>query len=267
MTHAIIDADVLLYQSMPHRKAGEETFMTVVDRFNRLVVECLEKNFCGTYTLFFTTPGENFRKTLYSSYKENRNNDPSLRPPHLYELKDYMMLKEPNAFGSPSGEADDYVMEMAADMYESDDPYVICSLDKDLKTGPSAYWNTRYRERHYITEQFSYEYTLEQFLTGDSGDDAPGLYRVGHAFAQRFLAKGDDDKAKWNIVKDVWKEKTGDGWEEAFNKTSNQVFIRRSKEDLKSLDMAEMSFEDFCKVFRFHLYTDPEVNQQEISGT
>ena len=247
----IIDADVLLYQSLP--RDPHSAFTYAVENYNRIKQDIFERCFGTEVITCLSLPGKNFRKNSYPTYKADRvTKDP---PEHLFDLKDWALNNDPDAMGSQHGEADDLVLQTAADCLAAGEPYVIASVDKDLKTIPCVYYEMRKREIIKVTEQEAFDFIVQQMIAGDPGDAIPGIYRVGYKTAAKLLDEhATTNQQKYFAARKIWKDKVGeDNWVQGFNDTTNLTFIRRREEDLKPINFSTLSWEDFKALLRFEV--------------
>ena len=169
----IADGDVYLYLCVCRK--DKITFTQVKKTWNTRINDTMETNFADEAIICLSTDGENFRKINYDWYKASRKYKEA--PEHLHALKAWAFEEDKRVVGSPSGEADDEMMIRACDAYEANEPYVICTIDKDLKTIPGMYYNVRTGERFNISPKEAYDYMFEQFLTGDMGRLYPRFER------------------------------------------------------------------------------------------
>ena len=246
----ILDADVLIYQSLPRDPFS--AFPLAIENYMRIKQNILEASFGTSIASCVSLDGVNFRKNEYPSYKfKRKQKDP---PEHLFDLKNWVLENDPDIIGSVAGEGDDIVLELAADELEAGRPFVVASVDKDIKTlGPMTYYNMRNRQHERISINQAYDFIMQQFIQGDSGDDIPGIRGMGPAKTLKYLDPYKTPEEKWNAVKEIWKEKEPSSWQEGFNDTANLSFIRRRAEDLRTLEFTDMSFSDFKSLLRFDL--------------
>lgn len=178
----------------------------------------------------FTGPGENFRKTVASSYKGNRQNT---RKPLCYpEVKEALEARFP-CLGVPTLEADDL---MGIWQTRSDDDTIIVSEDKDMKTIPGKLYR-----QGVLTERNQLEADSEfffQVLTGDATDGYSGCPGVGAAGAKRIIPGFGVTSGDWHG--DAWKaivkayEKVGLAEEDALIQARLARILRSSEWDAKS---------------------------------
>ena len=245
----IIDGDVLLYQSLPRDSLS--SFPLATETYIRLKEQMIRNTFADEVVLCMSTEGANFRKNEYPSYKAQRKIKE--KPPHLFDLKDWAWIHDPDIIGSPKGEADDYMLIEAAKCIKAGETFVIASVDKDLRTIPCPYYNMLERKIYKIDADYALDFIFEQFITGDAIDGIAGIYGMGPRKTTAYLETFNTNKEKWDGIKSKWREVKGDGWKEAFNQDCNLVLIRRYKAHLRTLDFAGMSWNVLRKMLGFHI--------------
>ena len=247
----IIDGDVLLYQA-----AGAKTATTMaicIASYWRIRSQIIGNTFADEVVVCFSTDGENFRKNEYPTYKFQRK--VKSKPTHLSALKEWATANDPDAVGSPNGEADDYMFVIAAECIAADEVHVVASVDKDLKTMPCIYYNMREHTIQNITEGWAMSFMMQQFLTGDAVDGIKGLRGLGPKKAHAIII-GKTYEEAWDAIKGTWEsrhESKEESWQEAFNRDINLVFIRRYQEHIVTLDFAGMHWDDLRQTLGFHL--------------
>lgn len=150
-------------------------------------------------------PGKkNFRKKIYSAYKENRVRSGSGKPHGFYYLLEHYYTS--TAYSTtilPGLEADDCCgIAQTVDKRDT----CIVSIDKDMKTVPGLLYNPDTAEVHEISEKEAERNHMMQTLTGDSTDNYPGLPGVGPKTAAAAMEKIKD----WRDFTKFWSEKTVD---------------------------------------------------------
>jgi DNA polymerase-1 len=183
----------------------DEAYEYALEKLNSL----LEKTGCKDYELHFTTGRKSFRYTkVYNMYKANRLEDSqgnkTRKPTGLTELK-YKFAEDGKGFVWTEWEADDIVV---AKKYKWPDKYLLVALDKDvLYSLPGRHFNY-YSSAQYNIDMKFFEVTKEQAikhhyrqcLTGDKGDNVPGLHRVGPKTADKILNSCTNQAECWKAV-------------------------------------------------------------------
>ena len=229
--HSIIDGDGLLYQAAYKVKNVEKAFNKFVDKVEQLLSVKWEQD--GTFTVFIEGKG-NWRKDIFPQYKAPRAkvaaDDPwkDLR----WELANFLK-KEKFVISAIGCETDDLVRRKAENMRKRDQPYVVCSADKDLDMiiGPHIRFNTKWQLKQYDVDEelsdFAYFY---QLMVGDSIDNIKSPMGLGDKRVRKLLEKPRD---QWrSVVEKEYKERCGSEWEHCLYFTGSLIHIQRWKDDM-----------------------------------
>jgi 5'-3' exonuclease len=231
MRFALIDADILIYQAAAVSEQAvdwEDGLWTLhvfeqdaIRAFETSLQSLLEKVEAKDYLLAFSD-SNNWRKSVLPTYKANRS---GVRKPMLLKfLKEYC-YENHRFIQIPEMEGDD-ILGVYATMKDPHRPdYVICSIDKDLKTIPGKHFNFGRNEFFEINEHKADFWHMVQTLTGDSTDGYAGCPGIGPVTAEKILKKALDEGTPWanpqQLREIYWKhvvaayEKAGLGEEEA----------------------------------------------------
>lgn len=183
----LIDADILVYQIASKNQTtfdGQPLFNldNALRDFNDYVTEILRKTKFTDYLLCISSD-TNYRKQNFPTYKTNRTT--LVKPLGLKPLREYLLSSEcwhPVKMVEDL-EADDVIGIMAS----RDSNNVIYSLDKDLKTIPSKYYDMRREKVIDIDEHSANKYLYKQILTGDPVDGYKGCPRIGKVKAGKMI--------------------------------------------------------------------------------
>ena len=146
----------------------------------------------------------NFRKYIYPEYKANRPKQTELMYALLEEGNDYL-CKYWDVTEANGMEADDLVCIWAHECMEDGVDFVIASIDKDLKQIPGKHFNYKTGEKAVINDDTANLNLMLQCLTGDSGDNIPGITGIGPAKASKILA-GVPMARRWASVRSAWSD-------------------------------------------------------------
>jgi hypothetical protein len=147
---------------------------------------------CGAKEVFLTN-GDSFRNTeVYAGYKKNR--DDMRKPLHLNDCKQYLVNKYGATARPGELEADDMIAMRATELLGAGAPYIIVSLDKDLKQIEGYHWNFQKKELTYVDSVEAKRNLYKQVLIGDPTDGIPGLYGVGPKRAEVLLAPLQEER-------------------------------------------------------------------------
>jgi DNA polymerase-1 len=231
MKVALIDADILVYQAATLAEKpvdwgdGLWTLHAFEEEAKALFQVSLTKILDGVETDDFIlafTDTHNFRKDVLPTYKANRSG--VRRPMLLKFLRDWATKK----FGSKvmTGlEGDDVLGIMATDERDAD-IYIVCTIDKDLKTIPAAHYNFGKDESFLIDTAEADRFHMIQTLTGDATDGYKGCQGVGIKTAEKIL-DGKVGYAMWEAVVKAY-EKAGLSEEEALVQAQVARILRAS---------------------------------------
>lgn len=212
---ALIDADIVFYQAASMAE-GKDPFdgtprkdITLDDAYYQAmtaVEEILLGCGCEAFMMVLSPDDRsNFRKSVYPSYKANRNPKPK---PELYWPLIERARNQLEAFSIGGMEGDDVLGILHTD---NPDDTIIVSSDKDMLTIPGRIYNPRHGEIVEVSvNQANYNW-LTQTLTGDSTDGYGGCPRVGKVKAAKALLAPDDThpefylRRNWQIVLDLYR--------------------------------------------------------------
>jgi len=204
------------------KKHAEDLNLTLVEKTARKipgdVTHCLhaakmtmkqiQERYGKRLEVYVKGDGTNYRDQISTlvEYKANRTQE---KPLYLEEVRQYMMTVW-NAIPVNGKEADDMIATRA---YESSQPYVICSPDKDLDQIPGLHWNYR-KNVEYTISQFEADFFFwQQCLSGDSADHIKGCWKIGPGIAEKLLQEWlQDDPSEidiWDNIVEVYADSMG----------------------------------------------------------
>ncbi len=137
---------------------------------------------------YLTKSGSNFRYDINPQYKGNRVG--VRRPEHLGACKEYLE-KNFNAVYWENLEADDALTIRATELKAEGKPYVIVSIDKDLKQMDGDHLDFLKDTYVNITVEQGRELLWKQVLTGDTTDAIYTPYGLGPKYADKWLEDVD----------------------------------------------------------------------------
>lgn len=195
MTTALVDGDIVLYNvciSIEYACDWGDDVWTLHSDLREgkqkidIALSSLQEKVEAENMIVCLSDKENWRKTLFPSYKANRK---SKRKPLVYPvLREY--LKEVYTCAIEEKlEADDVLGLLATGFDPKVKDTIIISEDKDLKTIPGKLYNPNREEEgiQEISEEEADYNHLTQALTGDSTDGYSGCPSVGPKTAQKIL--------------------------------------------------------------------------------
>lgn len=150
----------------------------------------------------YLSDASNFRYAVATTRPYKGKRKTIVRPPLLPFCRQYLQDKYAAKIVS-NMEADDAV---ATDMKKFGG--VHCGQDKDIKQCPGWHYNYINNEWEHITEEEATLRLFRQILTGDSGDDIPGLPRVGPKTAEKIILDAETaEQTAETYYQQIYKEK------------------------------------------------------------
>lgn len=165
----------------------------------------------------------NFRYDLYPEYKANRK---APRPPHLEDLKEYLVV-EWGARVADGIEADDAIG------IDASDNTVICSIDKDLRQIPGRHFNFVKGVLDVVSPQEGLLSFYRSCLIGDSSDNIPGVAGIGVVKASRCLPDEIDERTMFDRVRESFAD------DRQFLLVGDLLYIQRAPRDSWSKRVTE----------------------------
>jgi 5'-3' exonuclease len=230
---AFIDGDVTLYQAC----WGNDTLKEAKLKLDEILQSIVETIFCDDYLIAVGGPN-NWRESFYVDYKKSPSRLASKKNKAEYfdELKAYLASKN-NAVLTDGFEADDLIRMWTVEAEEAGDPFVLCTIDKDLDCVPGNHFNFGRNEKFYVVtpEQGDTHY-WKQILMGDAVDNIPGLPKVGPVTASKILEGCDTRTKRKEAVIEAYKQKYGDEWKPYLLANGRLIHIWKSIDDHFMID-------------------------------
>lgn len=204
----LVDGDIVLYQQAwanQHKwdwGDGVVSEWTTPDKAAAGVVDYIrwmKDLLWATDVVVMVTGGQNFRRELFPTYKQNRKDSekPKLMDTVVQALGDnFVVLSEARL------EADDLMGIYATDktLFKGYDK-IVCTIDKDLMQVPCQVFNPNQDNTVKISEEQAERYFFQQVLQGDRVDGYSGIPGVGPAKAQRILTAAlEEGVSLWDAV-------------------------------------------------------------------
>lgn len=193
------------------------------------ILERLDNYVKVTDYQLYLTGGDNFRKEVATiqPYKGNRV---APRPEHFDTTRAHLVEKW-GAIVIEGMEADD---QLAIEAERDRDGVILVSIDKDLNTVPGWHfsWGTHNKEEDYyfVTEQEATRFFWTQVLTGDKGDNIPGLSRVGPKKAAKILEGCTTQREYYEACLEAYKKQYEEP-EKALAENATLLYLLRSEDD------------------------------------
>ncbi len=248
-TDALIDADILAYQAASTAEqatnwgdgmwtlhANEEDAKR---HFDGMVTSILEKTQCDEATLVWSS-STNWRKGVYEGYKSNRV--ATRKPMVLKAIREWAQEKY-HSITIDNLEGDD-VLGILGTEPELDGKYIICTIDKDMKSVPGSHYNFGKDEFFEVSEFEADRWHILQSLSGDATDGYPGCPGVGAKTAEKYVIAAIEEGTPWAKQSDMsglyWKhvvkayEKAGLTEEFALSQARVARILRHGEYDFKT---------------------------------
>lgn len=145
----------------------------------------------------FISGTKNYRYKLAKQRAYKGNRDDSVRPVHYTAIRKYLRYYW-RAEDVDGIEADDKISILAR---TSPKP-VIATIDKDLDQIPGKHYNYMKKVFYDVDEEEAELFFYQQCLSGDSTDNIPGCYKVGHVKAAKAVQEAWEEESTYE---NVWK--------------------------------------------------------------
>lgn len=205
---ALIDADILAYQAASNAEQatnwGDGMWTLHADEqeaknhFTGMVNRLLDRTQCKDLTLAWSS-STNWRKAVYLPYKSNRSD---VRKPMVLKAIREWAAKEYPSIVMDNLEGDD-ILGLLATNPDLDGRYILCTIDKDMRSVPGSHYHFGRDEFFEVTEFEADKYHMLQTLTGDATDGYPGCTGVGPKTAEKFLIAAINEGTPWAKQSDM----------------------------------------------------------------
>lgn len=261
---ALIDSDILLYKFAFRNEEriewSEEVTSVDVDAAQAYLdadqfIRALTPKVGASSYLLCLSDAQNFRYEVLPSYKHNRVD---LERPQLYDaLKDYLKANHPWKTKRLL-EADDVMGIMGSARPET---YVICSLDKDMRTIPGTHFNWNKMEKPEAISEVSADFFFYyQVLIGDSTDGYKGCPGIGPKKATKILMAVFESVTGSDADPLTWKRKVAPAKIQKLQAAYWRAIV--ATYDLKGLTPEDALQQ--ARVARILRHTDYDVQKQEV---
>ena len=177
-SQAILDGDILCYRAAFW--ADQEGVDSLEERITHDVNAWTPFGVDKAYIALSCSRKDNYRRKFWEPYKAHR--DVKRQTP---ECMDYALelIRSFNILEIPHLEADD-IMGMGASSGKS----IAVTIDKDLRSVPGWHWNPdKELEPILVSEETADRNFHIQWLTGDTTDNIPGIWKMGPAKATKII--------------------------------------------------------------------------------
>ena len=169
----------------------------------------------------------NFRNGIGTIKPYKGNRDPTHKPVHGPDIKEYMK-KRYNHLVSEDEEADDLIGYTHYAEWQKD-PHgsVIVTIDKDLDMIPGLHYNFVTERTYEIAPDEAMYLFYRQLITGDTVDNIPGIPGMGKVKAAAALKGAVGEKEMYDKVRTLYVQSYPDNPDEALLENARLLWIRR----------------------------------------
>jgi hypothetical protein len=228
---SLLDGDILGYELGQDCIAGNYILWKEA-RYNcdKKVQHIIDQAGCCSAEVYLTDSQSNFRIALATIKPYKGNRDEHNKPPYWDKIRHHL-LGQHGAEVCYGYEADD-----AMAMGQSDDT-VICSRDKDPDQVPGWHYSwecgkQKERKLYQVSEVEGLRTFYTQLIMGDTGDNIPGLFRVGRVTADKQLAQCICELEMYKVVQKMYEDRFGSYWELFLVENAKLLYLLRNKEDV-----------------------------------
>ena len=255
MTLLLIDGDVVAYLACKPRLKTTETgqyeitpkgeklpifseredseyFKKCWVEFNKIIDDLRETLFSDYYKMAVKGKS-NFRDELFEGYKAHRKNTARNKFVPMLRSK---AVEEGMAVEADNMEADDCLRIWAEEARNKGTPFIVCSVDKDLKCIVGSHFNLKKNIFSKVTEWEATKFFYEQVLQGDPTDGIKGLPGIGPAKAQAMLDGLETEEELQFTVAMFYFEFFGSRWKEELILNGSLLYLLKSHADKFTID-------------------------------
>jgi hypothetical protein len=209
-----------------------KTWGKCVNLFHSILKDLSEALFSDNM-LMAMKDGKNFRDRIYHEYKRDRGKW-RIPNPFVQMIRDYA-VKEGLALHAGDKEADDLLRIWAEECRFYDIPFVVASIDKDLKCIPGKHYNLKKKVLEEVTDLSAMQLYYSQLLSGDPTDHIPGLPRIGPVKALKAIEHCDTPEQCQEVVCGMYFEVYHGEWEDYLLANGKLIHIQKSWNDYFTL--------------------------------
>ena len=118
---------------------------------------------------------------------------------------------------------------------ETNDTYIICSIDKDLLQVPAQHYNFVRRTLDLVDEGLGWRNFYTQLLIGDATDNVRGCPSIGKAKAPRILEQAANQYGLYTACRDTYESCYNKlklpNWEDDLHLNANLLYVLRREDD------------------------------------
>jgi 5'-3' exonuclease len=146
-----------------------------------------------------------------------------------------MAVEDGLAIEAHGREADDYLRIWATEAMKAGDPYVIMSIDKDLKCIPGKHYNIKHEELSDVSDKYALRFFYQQLLSGDPTDNIPGVLKIGLIKVEKYLLNTETEEEMQEIVVTTYLEAYGESWYDYLLSNGKMIYLQKDLNDYFSI--------------------------------
>jgi hypothetical protein len=220
----------LNYQELEFSEAQDAKYLDECwKNFAKTLKELEESLFLDDMLVAVKGP-DNFRNIMYPEYKMNRHKDPK-QSNQFVPLIRKLAVHNNLAIESTGREADDLLRIWAYECQHAGVPYIVVSVDKDLKCIPGKHLNIKKNEFLDIDEEYATRFFYQQLLKGDSTDNIPGIPSVGEVKAEKALKHCKTEEEMQEVVVDQYMQFYDKDWLQYLLSNGKMIYLQRYVND------------------------------------
>lgn len=220
----------LNYQKLEFSEAQDAKYLDECwQNFAKTLKELEESLFLDDMLVAVKGP-DNFRNIMYPEYKMNRHKDPK-QANQFVPLIRKLAVHNNLAIESTGREADDLLRIWAYECQHAGVPYIVVSIDKDLKCIPGKHLNIKKNEFLDIDEEYATRFFYQQLLKGDSTDNIPGIPGVGEVKAEKVLKHCKTEEEMQEVVVDQYMQFYDKDWLQYLLSNGKMIYLQRYVND------------------------------------
>lgn len=249
---ALIDGDVLCYNACPSRYQKDAQGNWIVQdayselpewtpeeerayiekawfKLQELIQNVCEKVYATDYLMAVKGEG-NFRNDMYPEYKLNRHKNVKVAN-HIVPLLRKLAVNSGLAVPADGREADDLLRIWAEECKRSETPYIVCSIDKDLKCIPGPHYFIHKDSIEQISDAAAIRFYYEQLLKGDPTDNIPGVPKIGEVKASKTLAPYTTEEEFQEAVVELYLSAYDTEWYDYLLSNGKMLYLQKTPND------------------------------------
>lgn len=256
MTVALVDGDVACYLACKPRTKTTETgqyemlengdkkplyseaedeayFDKCWVEFEKIITDLRETLFTDYYKM--AVKGDNnFRDVIFPAYKAHRHTDPNKHNKFVPMLR-HKAVTEGLAVYAEGMEADDFLRIWAEEARSQGMPFIVCSIDKDLKCIEGTHFNMKQNKIFAVDGAYAMRFFYEQLLQGDPTDGIKGIPGIGPIKARNILEGLSTESEFQFTVAMFYFEFFAEKWKEELILNGRLIYLLKTKDDIFSI--------------------------------